>query len=125
MGKASGDSVACIFGESQLTFVSGSMSVYTPAHYSNRSRLLSDLRDETDLDVEVPLALSMKQLMAWKACVQAIERQARTDDSQILRVKDDLALPGLVVWLPGHMFACISVTDRCNIRRGEQSQCVR
>ena len=118
MGKASGDSVACIFGEAKLTFVSGSKSFCTPAHYCNRSKLLSDLKDETDVDVEVPLAVSMKQLMAWKTCVQAIERRAAAHDSQDFSINDDEALPALVVRPPAHVCACIFASGRFSIPRG-------
>lgn len=99
------DSVLCRFGEAQVTFVgtggNGSLAeaqVEIRNVYAESSKVLTQLKNETDNGAENPLGLSMAQVKAWKQCVEAIHS---ADVSRTKDIEDDIALRGLVVRAPG------------------------
>lgn len=79
----------CRVAEDQISFSQGAVSLELLLAHSDRSRLLRDLRDQTDVCFEVPLALSMQEAHAWKACVDACAAQPAGSGAPLAALEDD------------------------------------
>lgn len=97
-------SVWCRFEEDCVRFTSASKAedriIIVDENKANRSGILRDLRLHTGLNVDVPLALSVQELLAWHTCVTYLpDSQApeEANPSQLASLDDSDILQGLVV----------------------------
>lgn len=88
-------------GHAQSWFIYGSISLEVSEKMTQRSRLLCHFKEQTESDAEVPLALSIQALQAWKTCVdlQAQDQHALEEGQNSLSstLSDDDVMAGLVV----------------------------
>lgn len=95
---ANGDDIVCRFRGDRLSFAHESVSLHIPPVYADRCKLLCNLKNQVEADVDVPLALSVREVQAWKACVRATATTSRGPPSPLQAVQDSTLLPALVVW---------------------------
>lgn len=88
----------CRFRRNQISFAHGLTPLHISPLYADRSKLLCTLRGQTDADVDVPLALSVHELQAWKACVRATAAPNRAGPAPLQAFHDDTLFSALMVW---------------------------
>lgn len=85
------------FHEDQATFLHGSVDLHVRPQYADRSKLPCDMRDQTDSNVDFPLAVSVHELQAWQACIQATEEQTSTEPTTLSDLSHDTIISALNV----------------------------